>query len=96
MHLLTSVTQVKDNGDGIEESDRLCVAKRHYTSKISEFQDLEAIQSYGFRGEALNSICVVSDKVVITTKTKMDTIGKQYDADKEGTISKQNTIYDLH
>ncbi|KAG2198514.1 hypothetical protein INT47_008618 [Mucor saturninus] len=87
--------QIKDNGEGIEEGDRLCVAKRHYTSKLSEFHDLEVIQSYGFRGEALNSICVVSDKVVITTKTKTDPIAKQYDVNKEGTISNEkvaNTI----
>lgn len=88
MLIVTSVTQIKDNGDGIEESDRLCVAKRHYTSKISAFKDLETIQSYGFRGEALNSICVISDELVIMTKTRADAIGKQYDVDKEGSISK--------
>lgn len=82
------VEKVKDDGDGIEESDRLCMAKRHYTSKLVTFDDLETIASYGFRGEALNSICAVSDHVIVMTKTKADVIGKQYDVDKEGTISK--------
>lgn len=80
--------QVKDNGDGIEEKDRAYVAKRHYTSKISTFEDLESIHSYGFRGEAINSICSISDQVVLATKTRKDPISKQYDADKEGTLHK--------
>ncbi|KAG1121760.1 hypothetical protein G6F42_012115 [Rhizopus arrhizus] len=71
------------------------MAKRHYTSKLVTFDDLETIASYGFRGEALNSICAVSDHVIVMTKTKADVIGKQYDVDKEGTISNEkptNTI----
>ncbi|KAI8095388.1 hypothetical protein BDF21DRAFT_5333 [Thamnidium elegans] len=81
--------QIKDNGDGIEEQDRLYVAKQHYTSKIIEFQDLERIQTYGFRGEAINAICSVSDKMTIVTKTKHDIIAKQYDIDKEGSLSNE-------
>ncbi|GAA5801706.1 hypothetical protein HPULCUR_007157 [Helicostylum pulchrum] len=80
---------IKDNGDGIEEQDRLYVAKQHYTSKIIEFQDLEKIQTYGFRGEAINAICSVSDKMTIVTKTKHDIIAKQYDIDKEGSLSNE-------
>ncbi|CEP14772.1 hypothetical protein [Parasitella parasitica] len=81
--------QVKDDGDGIEENDRLCVAKRHYTSKLVKFDDLESISSYGFRGEALNSMCAISENAIIMTKTKEDVIGKQYDVDKEGFISNE-------
>ncbi|KAI7898389.1 DNA mismatch repair protein pms1, partial [Cokeromyces recurvatus] len=46
--------QIKDNGDGIEEKDRLYVAKRHFTSKLTTFEDLESTLTFGFRGEALN------------------------------------------
>ncbi|KAK4509202.1 Ubiquitin conjugation factor E4 [Mucor velutinosus] len=97
--------QVKDDGDGIEENDRLYVAKRHYTSKLATFDDLETLTSYGFRGEALNSICAVADHVIIMTKTKTEAIGKQYDLDKEGailnekpinTISKSGTVVTLY
>ncbi|KAI8645587.1 hypothetical protein BD408DRAFT_382102 [Parasitella parasitica] len=97
--------QVKDDGDGIDEKDRFCIAKRHYTSKLVNFDDLESISTYGFRGEALNSICTVSDQVIIMTKTKEDVIGKQYDVDKEGclsnekptnSISKSGTIVTLY
>lgn len=82
------IEQVKDDGDGIEENDRLYVAKRHYTSKLATLDDLDTISSYGFRGEALNSMCAVSDHVIIMTKTRADVIGKQYDLSREGTISK--------
>ncbi|KAL9537541.1 hypothetical protein MBANPS3_011687 [Mucor bainieri] len=81
--------KVKDDGVGIEENDRLHIAKRHYTSKLATFDDLETISTYGFRGEALNSMCIVSDHVIIMTKTKADIVGKQYDLDKEGTISNE-------
>lgn len=83
---------MKDDGDGIDENDRQYIAKRHYTSKLANFDDLESIASYGFRGEALNSMCTISDHVIFMTKAKSDTIGKQYDVDKEGTISKYALI----
>ncbi|GAN04767.1 conserved hypothetical protein [Mucor ambiguus] len=81
--------QIKDDGEGIEENDRLYIAKRHYTSKLATFDDLETISSYGFRGEALNSMCTISDHVIIMTKTRSDIIGKQYNLDKEGAISNE-------
>lgn len=79
---------MKDDGVGIDENDRQYIAKRYHTSKLVNFDDLESIASYGFRGEALNSMCTISDHVIFMTKTKSDTIGKQYDVDKDGTISK--------
>ncbi|KAI9338421.1 hypothetical protein BD770DRAFT_400670 [Pilaira anomala] len=78
--------QIKDNGDGIEEEDRTYIAKQHYTSKIKEFEDLEKVESYGFRGEAMHAICSISDKMTVVTKTKNDVIAKQYDIDKEGSL----------
>jgi DNA mismatch repair ATPase MutL len=53
--------EVTDNGKGINEDDFEIIAKRGTTSKISEFQDIYRIKSLGFRGEALSSLCNISN-----------------------------------
>lgn len=61
--------KVTDNGCGMEADDIQMAFERHATSKIRGPKDLEAISSFGFRGEALASIASVS-KVKLLTKTK--------------------------
>ncbi|XP_048455070.1 PMS1 protein homolog 1 isoform X2 [Rhincodon typus] len=80
--------EVRDNGDGIKAVDTPVMGVKHYTSKISHHEDLEALETYGFRGEALGSICSVSE-VVITTKTTADDVSTQYTLDKAGHIIAQ-------
>ncbi|ESO96339.1 hypothetical protein LOTGIDRAFT_144031 [Lottia gigantea] len=77
--------EIKDNGDGIKTDDIQFVGQRHYTSKISSHDDLQQLQTYGFRGEALASLCSVSE-VSITTKTVQDEISIQYKLTGEGKI----------
>ena len=64
--------QVIDNGDGLSSEDALLAFQRHATSKISTAQDLEAIKTLGFRGEALASIAAVSQVEMKTRQAAND------------------------
>ena len=61
-----SLIRVTDNGKGMSRDDALLCLERHATSKINIAEDLESINTMGFRGEAIPSIASVS-RMTLTT-----------------------------
>ncbi|XP_068429200.1 PMS1 protein homolog 1 [Clinocottus analis] len=80
--------EVRDNGRGIKADDTPVMAVTHFTSKICSNEDLETLETYGFRGEALGSICSVAEVSVIT-KTEEDDVSTQYTLNFSGEIISQ-------
>lgn len=67
-----TLIQVVDDGKGMTETDARMSLERHATSKISKADDLFAIRTMGFRGEALASIAAVSQMELKTKSTQRD------------------------
>ncbi|XP_041771568.1 mismatch repair endonuclease PMS2 [Anopheles merus] len=60
------LVEVSDNGSGVEEKNFEGLTAKYHTSKLKEFTDLESIETFGFRGEALSSLCALSDMIITT------------------------------
>lgn len=83
-----SLIQVIDDGFGMSEDDAILSIQRHATSKISSIEDLEQIQTFGFRGEALASIAAVS-QFELRTKQLNDELGTIIKIEENGQIIKE-------
>ncbi|XP_055266295.1 mismatch repair endonuclease PMS2 isoform X3 [Moschus berezovskii] len=100
--------EVSDNGCGVEEENFEGLTLKHHTSKIQEFADLTQVETFGFRGEALSSLCALSDVTISTchasvkvgTRLAFDHNGKilqktPYPRPRGTTVSVQQLFYTL-
>lgn len=81
--------EVSDNGAGVAPEDFATLARKHCTSKISRFEDIESVASFGFRGEALSSICELAGSFSVCTRTKEQPVGALLEFSGDGELLKE-------
>ncbi|KAJ3091439.1 hypothetical protein HK102_000561 [Quaeritorhiza haematococci] len=81
-----------DNGTGIDPSNYESLALKHYTSKLSVFEDLYSVSSFGFRGEALSSLCAVSKLCVVSATGDQAPLGMKLEYDSHGKLVQKSPL----
>jgi len=88
----TETLEVSDNGCGVGKSSYGALTQKYATSKLSKFEDLEDVQTFGFRGEALSSMCGISGEFSVTTRTEEDASGTRIVYDWRGDIAEESVV----
>ena len=83
--------EVVDNGCGVRDGDLEMLTKKYATSKICDFTDLATLNSFGFRGEALSSLCALSE-LSVTTRTEGSDAGTKVTYDAEGGVQSRSVV----
>ena len=90
-HGLDSI-EVQDNGAGISSGDYATIALKHYTSKLVSYDDLSSLQTFGFRGEALSSLCALSNFHIITAQEDEAPKGTRLDFEASGKLTSTSVL----
>ncbi|XP_061347276.1 DNA mismatch repair protein PMS1 isoform X2 [Gastrolobium bilobum] len=77
--------QVTDNGCGISPNNFKVLALKHHTSKLAEFHDLQSLTTFGFRGEALSSLCALGN-LTVETRTQSEPVATHLTFDHSGLL----------
>ncbi|CAK96402.1 uncharacterized protein An02g02280 [Aspergillus niger] len=84
--------EVQDNGSGISPDNYANVALKHYTSKLSSYEDLTTLHTFGFRGEALSSLCALSDFRITTAQANQAPKATRLDFEPSGKLKKTQIV----
>ncbi|KAM0709193.1 hypothetical protein Q7P35_003229 [Cladosporium inversicolor] len=84
--------EVSDNGKGIAPEDYETIALKHYTSKLSSYEDLTSLETFGFRGEALSSLCALSKFHITTARAEDGAVGKRLDFEVSGKLKGKSVV----
>jgi DNA mismatch repair protein PMS2 len=68
------------------------IALKHYTSKLSTYDDLTSLQTFGFRGEALSSLCALSKFHIVTARASDGPKGTRLDFEISGKIKGKSVV----
>ncbi|KAJ1451026.1 hypothetical protein M885DRAFT_530745 [Pelagophyceae sp. CCMP2097] len=79
--------EVSDNGSGIPLDGFEDVVLRYATSKLRDFEGLRDVSSFGFRGEALSSLCELSSEFEIATRDASSDVGARLRYARDGTLA---------
>uniref|UniRef100_A0A671W5L5 PMS1 homolog 2, mismatch repair system component n=1 Tax=Sparus aurata TaxID=8175 RepID=A0A671W5L5_SPAAU len=83
------LVEVSDNGKGVEEANFEGLTLKHHTSKLRDFSDLIHVETFGFRGEALSSLCALSNLSVVTCHV-LSQVGTKLVFDQKGHLVQQS------
>ncbi|KAG8009051.1 Mismatch repair endonuclease PMS2, partial [Nibea albiflora] len=83
------LVEVSDNGKGVEEANFEGLTLKHHTSKLRDFSDLIHVETFGFRGEALSSLCALSNLSVVTCHESSQ-VGTKLVFDHKGHLVQQS------
>ncbi|KAF1361342.1 DNA mismatch repair protein-like protein pms1 [Lizonia empirigonia] len=83
---------VQDNGAGIAPADYDTIALKHYTSKLSTYDDLSSLQTFGFRGEALSSLCALSKLHILTARATDGPKGTRLNFEQSGKLKGTSVV----
>ncbi|XP_051142117.1 DNA mismatch repair protein PMS1 isoform X2 [Andrographis paniculata] len=78
--------QVIDNGFGISPQNYNVLALKHHTSKLLDFPDLQSLATFGFRGEALSSLCALGN-LTVETRTINEAVATHLTYDSTGLLT---------
>ncbi|KAI1537353.1 MutL, DNA mismatch repair enzyme (ATPase), partial [Pyrenophora tritici-repentis] len=84
--------EVQDNGSGIAPDDYETIALKHYTSKLATYDDLALLQTFGFRGEALSSLCALSNFHIVTARASDGSKGTRLDFEQSGKLKATSVV----